>query len=226
MPSNSEELRTKLRIEGNTWLLLSAKFKNRTWLRNIFPSDWAKLTDHILGDKVFNMQVPRTDGLEGTVSLSPPWSIVLNYEHAVRKKAFKDIRNGVYDSLSESLKNACRDSEMKELYFTSPIALSHRSTRPRGDVALPPVKWPKVDAPHVPAGKGIKGTGKGGKKGRKGRNNKGGGKGLLSKTPDGRAICFAFNAQGCAGGCNMVHVCRIAGCLADHPMTQHGTAKR
>ena len=58
------------------------------------------------------------------------------------------------------------------------------------------------------------------------RGGKGGKAGQLSaQTPDGRAICFAYNSQGCSGNCGMVHVCRIAGCLGDHPMTQHGAAK-
>ena len=47
------------------------------------------------------------------------------------------------------------------------------------------------------------------------------GKSLLSRTPDGRNICYAYNNQheGCRGECGMVHVCRI--CLGDHPAFRH-----
>ena len=60
-----------------------------------------------------------------------------------------------------------------------------------------------------------KGKGKGKDKGAKGGNNyntssgKGGGRAhVKGRTSDNRMICFAFNtSQGCAGSCNMVHVC-------------------
>ena len=42
------------------------------------------------------------------------------------------------------------------------------------------------------------------------------GKQWFSKTPDGRAICYAYNNVGetCAGACGRVHVCRI--CFGKH----------
>ncbi|CAE7351322.1 unnamed protein product [Symbiodinium sp. CCMP2592] len=44
---------------------------------------------------------------------------------------------------------------------------------------------------------------------------------LMSHTADGREICFAYNAQGCSGGCGRVHVCRVRGCNQPHPLWEH-----
>ena len=66
-------------------------------------------------------------------------------------------------------------------------------------------------------GKGKKGKGKG-----KGKTGKKGDQSLHSITPDGRQICYAWNnkKEGCKGGCNIVHACRI--CLdTSHPTYEH-----
>lgn len=73
-----------------------------------------------------------------------------------------------------------------------------------------------------------KGPGKDFKGGKKGSKGKGSGKkgdksaySLMSHTADGREICFAYNAQGCSGGCGRVHVCRVRGCNQPHPLWEH-----
>jgi hypothetical protein len=43
----------------------------------------------------------------------------------------------------------------------------------------------------------------------------------VSQTPDGRDICYAFNAQGCAGKCGRVHCCRVRGCFGKHSARAH-----
>ena len=104
-----------------------------------------------------------------------------------------------------------KDFQLKEQYFTAPIALSSGSRE-----ASPwkrqqfwgqddNNKWQKNE------GKGtFKGKGKKGKKGDKGA--KGGGKsegkpgkGTAGRTADGRLICYAYNNEGCEGNCGMVH---------------------
>ena len=40
-------------------------------------------------------------------------------------------------------------------------------------------------------------------------------------TPDGRELCFAFNAQGCSGKCGRVHACRVRGCYGKHSAREH-----
>ena len=44
---------------------------------------------------------------------------------------------------------------------------------------------------------------------------------LVSSTPDGRELCFAFNAQGCSGKCGRVHACRVKGCYGQHAAREH-----
>ena len=115
-------------------------------------------------------------------------------------------------------KHVIKNADLKESFFTTPIALG---ASPSGEN-----KWRRLGDRK---GKGdfkgdYKGDGKG-KKGKKG-DRKGGrkdhlGNQLTSKTPDGREICYAFNSQGCRGRCGRVHVCRVAGCYGDHSAREH-----
>ena len=111
-------------------------------------------------------------------------------------------------------------SFLRPLGFTSQVALSKRSSASDP----PPPEWPRV-------GKGTKG-GKGGKEGTKDGKGKSTGKiqvgdawyDLVSKTPDGRELCYAYNIKrGChVKGCQRVHACRVKGCQGGHPAYQHG----
>ena len=111
--------------------------------------------------------------------------------------------------MDDALAEAMRDAELKEVHFTSPLALLGRAGQKRN--------W---DGQEGSGGKwwkaGGKGKGKGKGKGGKGKED------LLSNTPDGRQICFNFNsASGCSTqGCTRVHICRVRGCGA----TDHGAA--
>lgn len=215
LPSSTEEFRLKLRVEGNCWLMLAVKFGNRSWLQGCTPLHWSRYCDFFLGDRCFNMKVPRGDAME---PLHPPWSVLLSYEYECRKQIFKNIRAGV-STLVDGLESVVRDSEIKEVFFTSPIALSSRA---RGPAALgssadePPRKMAKKSNRSASAsGKGSGGKGQGGKgtKGAKKAN-------VVGNTPDGRQICFAYNtSDGCKDkDCQRVHVCRSRGCLGSHPL--------
>jgi hypothetical protein len=222
MPATTEELRTKLRVESNLWLFLGAKFKNRTWLQGLTPADFSAYTDYLLGHKVNGLMLPRSDGAEGTSALNPPWNVLLNYDYAMRRAAFKEVREDPTVTLQEALRRVVRDVEIKELSFTSIISLSRKSS-----IQLPDAKRQRATS----SGRQIfdgKSGGKGGRgksgKGRFGKGNAGKGRGgpkLAYQTPDGRSICFAFNSEGCPGSCGMAHVCRIPGCFKEHPMSAH-----
>ena len=89
-------------------------------------------------------------------------------------------------------------------------------------------KWSTDDAASKAenASKG-KGRGKKGKaKGRgKGAVMPAALKGMHSKTPQGRPICFNFNMSGCSSAnCSMAHVCCKPGCYKTHPVSQHAEA--
>ena len=207
LPKDTEALRRVLKLEGISWLCVAAKFKHKHWLHGLTLADWTKFTDYILGDRVNNMKIQ----VEGqSQSINPPWSVILTYEHRLRKEAFKLVQAGE-KSLSEALAEVIKNADLKESFFTTPIAL--------GALQSGGKKWRRL------------GDGKGkndykGRKGKKGDGKKGGGKDhhgnpLSSRTPDGREICYAFNSQGCKGKCGRVHVCRVAGCYGDHSAREH-----
>ena len=230
MPSHTEELRTILRVEGNAWTMLASKFKNKVFFQSMTPDVWLSYTNFLLGEKVYLMQVPAggKGGKMDQAPLRPPWVVVLNYEFELRKeaikKAFRESR-----PLRDTLQEATEDSQLKEQYFTSPIALQNRGKR-ANDSWEPwdDNKWNKN------TWKGNWQTGKDpdrNKKGRKGKDNPKGkdgkdGKGkrasaTTSRTPDGRFICFDYSGPGCDGNCGMVHCCMVKGCHKPHPTWKH-----
>jgi hypothetical protein len=216
MPATSEELRLKLKLEANTWVFLSKKFTSKQWLQKVNPATWSRYADYLLGEKVANLKIPVEGGSSSDLSsVRVPWAVVLHYEYEIRKAALRDCReNGT--QLDEALKASMKDAELKEVHFTSPLALmpkGKRSWDDRGKKDDGNGKWTRVSAKGK--GKGKKGSGKG-----KGKSK---GK-MLSSTPDGRQICFNFNNNtGCNNGaCTRVHMCRVPGCSAtDHGMSGH-----
>lgn len=215
-PQNSEQLRAKYRIEANTWLLLASKFRQKPWLVGFDVKCFEEFTDYILGPRVYNLQIPRNDGSDTLVPLHPAWTVILRYEYELRKAAFKLVRDGA--TLVAALASVVKDTELKEIYFTTPIALGRSSKSVVSD--LPDAKRARTELRDQPP---VKGKGKGRGKGR-GRGAKAGGKQKLSQTPEGRQICFKYNNGNCSGGCGRVHVCQIKGCLGSHPAKDHNKA--
>ena len=125
LPMNSEELRNKLKLECTTLIMLGSKFRNREWFRELNPNDFSKYVDWLLGEKVYGLQIRRIGG-EGTQPLNPPWTVLLRYEQQVRKEAYKQaLRQN--RRIRDTLEEAMRNSEIKEVHFTSPVALTMSS---------------------------------------------------------------------------------------------------
>ena len=118
-------------------------------------------------------------------AMIPPWTLVLGYEHAIRKFANKLVSQEGY-KLGEALQKAWKDATIKERHFISPLSLYGKRT-----AEAPP-------APPTGAERPGKGGKKGGKKGAK--STKGqpttyqSGKGS-SRTPDNHPICFPLQCQ-------------------------------
>lgn len=215
LPTNSEELRGKLKLECTTLIMLGSKFRNREWFRELNPNDFSKYVDWLLGEKVYGLQIPRIGG-EGMQPLNPPWTVLLRYEQQVRKEAYKQVLRQ-NRRIRETLEEAMRNSEIKEVHFISPVALSMASVSPKQTVAgssnlqngpgaesEAPVKWQK---------RGDKGKGR--SKGKTGKFDKRFGY-LHSQTPDGRQICYAYQEGKCKGNCGRVDTCQL--CLSPHPL--------
>ena len=235
LPGGPEQFRMKLRVEANTWIYLAGKFTSKQWLRDLSPQLFQRYTDHFLGSKCNSMEIMDSSGQKS--SLRPPWQIVLNYEYQCRKAAFEAVRDDDAQ-LSVQLMRVIRDPEIKEVHFTSPIALMGRGGKSAAAApaagAVPPGtrlgKSARKAANRLRlAAAAAKGSGKGQERQGKGAKGiaKGIGKGnLIDRTADGREVCYNFNsASGCSNAsCSRVHICRIRGCSAAHSMLDHPAA--
>ena len=213
MPQNTEELRAVLRVEGTAFCYLASKYRNKVLFTGMNPTIWLDYANYLLGEKVYRMQIPtgsKGSGKQDQMTLRPPWTVMLTYEYELRKEA---IKRAVRESreLRVTLKEVCDDPQLKEQFFTAPIALGGHRIKGDGwkgdgwkrQNAYPdfggeqPWKWQKGGG-KPPKGKDKKGKGGGDI----GKERKGKGKGeLASRTPDGRLICFAYSTSGCDGSC-------------------------
>ena len=229
MPSGPEEFRLRLKVEAHLWLFLGAKYLNKPWLDGLTMGVWQRYTDYFLGKEVMLLEVENGIAESSTRSVGPDWMVLLSYEHRCRKHAFSVIRESS-TPLCDALLQATENQQLKSLYFLSPLLLRTRVPKvPRPDAPDDPPRLGKrarraaaLAARGGKGGKGGKGDRKGSGKGGKGGDGKGGD--LVSKTPDGRNICFSFNKPaGCPRGasCEMLHVCRKRGCYAEHSLVNH-----
>ena len=236
MPTSTEGLRQKLKIEGNTWLMIAAKCRHKEYLKDLVMKDFDDLANFLLGDKVMGLQVSTPDG--NKVRLDPPLTIVLSYEFALRSEAYRRALEEecatAPHTFSKALKEVIKDTEIKELYFTSPITLSpavSATKRAHGHIQ-------QSQPDDAPAGvskrqkKKMPKAEKGGSKGHSSRDtagasgeswNKSGKFQLVQKTSDGKSLCYRYNNKDTCKvrNCPYVHACRVKGCQLLHPMTSH-----
>ena len=142
----------------------------------------------------------------------------MSYEHCCRRRAYQRVREDG-ENLMEALEEAIKDSELKEIAFTSPLALMSRKRGREEDRVPREDRWRKGGKGRGASGKGQKGKGQHQKVNQKSEHKQK----LWANTPDGRQICFAYNsADGCQKAqCDRVHVCRVAKCGKNHPMGEH-----
>ena len=171
------------------------------------------------------LQIPTTSSETAQQRVKPDWAIVLAYEHKLRKEAMKKVLSG--HTLSDALEAVIKDPDLKEAYFTTPMAL--RASMPEAQ----PNKFLRYNnkggsgsfsgkqfAPFTKGkGKGSKGKSKG-----KPADPRLKGLSLAWRTPDQRELCFAWNAGDCDGSCGRVHQCRVKGCYASHKAVDHAKA--
>ena len=212
-PSNPEALRRRVKLLGYTLIMLSLKHTNRTFLQGLNPQLFEEFLSYILGEHVYGLTGKSSEGF--TIS-SPSWQQILIYEYQIRKKAFERV-SSLGETFSEALRRSWADPIIKERYLTTPMALSSVSTK-RQAFNNSQQSGSNRSSPYAKGnkkgGKGKKGGGKG-----KGKGRKGGKGGKHSVTPEGKAICFAFNnpQERCSKTCpnGFTHVC--AWCFGSHP---------
>ena len=211
-PKNPEELRQRLKMIGNAWLLAKTRHPNRAWLADLTTHTYVKFADHLLGRRVAQLAAKDKDGEK---ILTPSWTLILSYEYEVRKQSYELVKEEG-KTLAEALEQCCKDAELRDLYLVTPMTLSSVAGRGKGGyVGGKGDKggWRAQPYENWEGGKGDKGEkGKKGKKGAKGGKGGKGAKGVLhSKTPDGRDICYKWNNPGetCGGSCGRVRCCQV-----------------
>lgn len=196
-PATLEELRAKVVLMANHYLFAKFRYPNKQSLQKINPFTFLDYLGYLTGKHVAQLESLTVDG----VTLhKPSVKLLINYEYQMRKEVTDEINQGgcMADSLSQVVKN----SDIRERHFSTPLAVSSAVQATQGLKEKHGDRWQPYDPPK---GKG---------KGKKGKGKKGKGKQqetLHSTSPDGRQICYAWNnkKEGCKGGCQRLHVCRI-----------------
>jgi hypothetical protein len=224
-PENPEQFRRRIGISFNAIILLGLRHTNRPEIQGVTPQLAPRYCEYMLGEHVWGLVAKDPSGY--TIS-APTWNLILAYDMAIRKKAYRLMSDGAGD-FSTCMKSAWMDSTTKERYFTTPMAIAastgtnveisyNQNKRLQGSPAgsSQQGKWAKSGKT-----KGKKGGGKGGGAGK----GKGKGKGpsqCASHTPDGKAICYSYNNSQvrCTkqDKCNFLHVC--GRCFQKHPLYQ------
>ena len=190
------------------------------------PEVFRDHVDHILGKSVCSL----TFKIAGE-DYTPPWPLVLSYEHEIRKAAVEKVSYEKLD-IAAALLSVYRDMEHRQQHFLTPAmgSLVVRAAECHQKAPAPPPPFASFARPDTKRQKTSSGSSKPGGKGGKGQLGKSGkasGKGskgsLHDKTKEGKDICFRWNRDPglCVGKCDREHCCRI--CFGRHPMCEHGS---
>ena len=223
MPSSTEEYRRVMKVEMFSWLCMASRYKSKHWLHGLTSTPFLKFTEFILGDRVYGLQIPSSTGDNSQQRVKPDWTVILAFEHKLRKEAMKKVHNG--HTLADALEAVIRDPDLKEAYFTTPMALKASMPEPQ------PFKYQRFGNKGSFGGKQFSTYSKGKGKGSKGKTKSKSmdtrlkGLNLAWRTPDGRELCFAWNTGDCDGSCGRVHQCRVKGCYASHKAVEHSKAQ-
>lgn len=240
-PANPEELRARLAVMFNGLMMVALQHSNRSELQGFTPMFTQAYCQYLLGEHCWLLVAKDADG---KVIAAPQWSLVVRYEMAIRKRAYRVMQDSG-KALVLCIKESWLDPLTKERAFTTPLAIAaatghinvemssssssvaynHGTAGNNNNVRNIHLKQDKG------GGSGGKGRGRGQGKSQKGRgkSNKGKGKGSKSsfsipsgcqpKTPDGRSVCFGYNdaVVRCRNPeCPFVHCC--GRCFAKHPI--------
>jgi hypothetical protein len=208
LPTNPEELRSRITLLGTAWIFVSSQQTHRPYLQDLNPRLFQEYLDYFLGDFVYGLC--GRDG-RGEPLASPSWSLVISYEHAVRSKAMSLVRKG--STFADALRASWEDPLIKERFLNTPLALESLK-RPFSSMGS------DRQEQRAPA----KGKGKGKNQGQGKGKNKAGMTDCKAVTPDGRKICYRYNSKVRCDNkkCPFTHVC--GKCFEKHPMYECGKA--
>ncbi len=234
-PKDTEQFRARMKTMSMCWELVRMRYPERRSLQGLTHQTFVELVEYILGEMVWQFRGP------GDQQLS--WVEVLQYEHEIRKRAMRWVRQQRY-TVKEAIAAAIKDNELRTTYFVTQLACSRPKKRERSPNPEPR-RTP--NQPRDNQGKGKGGQSKGGKsKGKGGKQDWGASSSsnaeaqsadasavnqakkkekLLSAAPNGRYICIKFNKNTCRlTDCRYEHVCLRCGEYG-HRITQCGKPK-
>eukprot|EP00435_Cladocopium_sp_Y103_P004894 s4940_g1.t1 len=165
-------------------LRFNLQYKAKHWLHGLQASHFNKFVDFILGDRVLGIQIPAPSGDGSQQRVRPDWGIVLSFEHKLRKEAFRLVTHENH-TLATALLAVTRDADLKEAFFTTPVALRAATVS-----EAPQNKWARFNLKGSSGGKSFTPSkGKGGKSGKgKSKDSRLAGLQLAWRTPDGKFI--------------------------------------
>lgn len=242
-PSNPEELRRRLGLMFVGLGFIALQHTNRPELQGIGPTLMHSYAQYLLGEHVWQLLAKDADG---NPIASPAWGLVLKYEFAIRKKAYRSMQE-TGRTFAVCLREAWLDPLVKERSFTTPMAIAAATGRqvvalstnsPKGggssssQVKNQHLKqesgWASRAEQKVlnkegrARGRGPKGKAKSPAKGR-GKSSSSSTripKGCGAKTPDGEFVCYGYNdaeTRCRKPECSFKHVCGLC-YQKGHPM--------
>ena len=235
-PKTTEELRRVYTIMGHHWYMVALKNPTVNYLDGMTLAVWAEHVQWLLAEDVWGVEA--RDGSGNIVAL-PSWLTLLGYEFQLRKKACKLVNNSDEGlTLAAALKTVRASTELRERYFTTPMAVSAKAERGAGaghrahsgevdEAGLGRgAKKPRLEASRGEERRTGKVSLKKNKKSAKekedsapnwfSRAKRQADSQLHTNTPDGKEICFRFQSGKCASDqCSRAHVC--AKCLGPKP---------
>ena len=119
MPAGTEELRHLLNVMRNTHLMFVLKFPGRTDIGDVTHDLFERRKEYLLGDFVHNLQAK---DFSDQVIHRPSWQLVLSYEQAIRKQAFRYVISDNM-TLAAFWEKAWKDPVTKERHFSTPLSL-------------------------------------------------------------------------------------------------------
>jgi hypothetical protein len=237
LPSSTEQFRHRIELLSTAFEFMKISRPASRILATSSKEVWADHIEYILGPRVHDYKI-KDEG--GRVVKVPSWTLVLNFEHAIRAKACELMNEGDKSTGGKpmDLKNALevardcltvRQEEFIEKLNTQGNNGARSSNQgEQGSNADKSSKQDKAaekartrarnalkkeDARKVDRRGGGK-LGKGSKGDGKGGKGPKGVKNKLAVKHEGKQICFAFNNGKCTGNCTREHVCQI--CFGKH----------
>ena len=218
LPTNSEELRLRIRVMGIAWEFLRIRYPMRPVLTGLGNQVWQDYVDWLLSEDVFGLEVALDS--EG-IRFKPTWNTLLAFELEVRRRAFH-LANTQGSTMRDAIVAAMKDQGIMNRYFITPTSLQAGAAAARqtaassgGSKRPAPGSDPLAQGsagripgtgapppPQAPKGKGEKGPGKGSWK-----------HGMSPTDAAGNRKCGRFQRGKCTLGasCPYVHACYVCG---------------